>query len=501
MKPTKRPLSLDELFRSVSIRCVAGRCEGREVLGVTDDSRRVVPGGVFFAIDGEAARGTAFIGDAIQRGAAAVVTRAGVSVPKGTLHGVAHDMRLTVARAAAAYHGDPGRELTCVGITGTNGKTTTAHMLRAIFRAADRPAGMLGTITHDLGSRRVAAENTTPGPVAMQEYLAEMRDSGLKAAVMEVSSHALEQRRVAAVPFKAAILTNITSDHLDYHQTVERYRAAKARLFEGLAPSAFAVLNAEDEVCAAFARRTRGRVLRYGCQPDADVRAVAPRPGLRQSTFTLCSDEHVLPLRLQLPGLYNIANALAPATAALALGIPAEAVSMGLASLRSVEGRLEPVDAGQSFDVFVDYAHTEDALVQALATLRRLSKGRLIVVFGCGGDRDKSKRPKMGAAAAQWADRAFLTSDNPRTEDPSQILRDVEAGIDGAIPYVVEVDRRLAIEGALETAEEGDVVLIAGKGHETYQILGTERTPFDDREVAKAYLGRLSSLVGGTGRA
>ncbi len=499
MISSRHPLHLDELFRRAGVRPVVGEARDLPVTGIADDSRRVVPGGVFFAIDGTAAHGAAYIGDALAQGAGAIVTGPGVCVPRGAVHGVACDVRSAVARAAATFYGDPGQSLTCVGITGTNGKTTTAHLLRAIFRAADRPAGMLGTIQHDLGGRRVTAHNTTPGPVEIQAFLAEMRDHGLQAAVMEVSSHALAQKRVTGVPFRAAILTNITSDHLDYHHTFEAYRDAKAQLFEELTPSAFAILNSEDPSCAELARRTRGRALRYGCNASAGVEVLAAdaKPGLRHSTFTLCTNEHVVPVRLQLPGRYNIANALAAATAAHALGIEPQAISAGLSALRSVEGRLEPVDAGQPFDVLVDYAHTEDALEQALSTLRRVMRGRLIVVFGCGGDRDRTKRPQMGKVAARWADLAVLTSDNPRTEDPEVILRDIESGIDAGAPIVVEVDRKRAIELALTEARSGDVVLIAGKGHETYQIIGDQRLDFDDRRVAREFLeGAASTLVG-----
>jgi UDP-N-acetylmuramoyl-L-alanyl-D-glutamate--2,6-diaminopimelate ligase len=475
-----------------------------EVRGVAVDSRRVRPGDVFFALAGTREDGHRHARDAVARGAVAVVAEDAVDV-SGAVVVRAEAARSLLGRAAARLAGDPTAVLTVVGVTGTNGKTTTTYLLEEIWRAAGRSAGVVGTIAYRFAGTSEAAPLTTPDAVTLQGLFARMRAAGTTHVAIEVSSHALEQDRVAGTRFDAAVFTNLTRDHLDFHGDVERYFAAKARLFtehlpRGGKPDPVAVVNVDDPAGARLLATLRTRAVPVGRGPRAAVRPHAVETDLSGMRGEIDLDGTRLPFRARLIGAPHVENVLAAAATAWALGVAPEAIAAGLAAAAPPPGRLEQID-GPGFTVLVDYAHTPDALERSLEVLRALTAGRLIAVFGCGGDRDRGKRPLMGAAAARIADVVVLTSDNPRTERPEAIIAEIEAGVrDAGMPalapramgtgrgYVVEPRRAEAIALAVALARPGDVLLVAGKGHEDYQIVGMEKRPFDDRDAVRRAL-------------
>jgi len=475
-----------------------------EISGIGHDSRTTAPGSLFVCIRGFQQDGHAFIGEAARRGAAAVVVEgdpAGVTIPSGITVVRVADTRMALARLAARFFGHPSRRLRLVGITGTNGKTTTAYLVEAILRAAGHRVGLLGTIAYRCGTTTFPGERTTPESSDLQRLLARMRDMGAWGAAMEVSSHSLVLHRVAACEFDVAVFTNLTQDHLDFHGTLERYAEAKARLFRDLGRDrvkpgvAAAVLNADDPWADFMAQRTRGRVIRFSLAPGADVAVRTAQFDLAGIRAGVATPWGPFEVASALVGRHNLANILGAAGACLHLGIPPEAVQAGIANLAAVPGRFEKVEAGQPFGVVVDYAHTPDALERVLTFARKYTRGRLIVVFGCGGDRDRGKRPRMGEVAARLADTVFATSDNPRSEDPDGILAEIAVGFKktfaNAKGHATIPNRREAIGAALADARGGDLVVIAGKGHETYQILRDRTIPFDDRVVAREALTAL----------
>ncbi|PKQ29541.1 MAG: UDP-N-acetylmuramoyl-L-alanyl-D-glutamate--2,6-diaminopimelate ligase [Actinobacteria bacterium HGW-Actinobacteria-10] len=459
------------------------------VNGIAYRSDAVQPGDVFFAVAGFAHDGHAYIADAVAHGAAAIVAERRDEGAGDVPYAVVPDSRVALARASARFYGDPSGSMDVVGITGTNGKTTTVYLTDSILRSAGRVTGLIGTVETRVAGERLPSERTTPESADLHALFARMRDAGVTAACMEVSSHAIDLHRVDAVRFAVVAFTNLTQDHLDYHHTLQEYYAVKRRLFTEFDVGR-RVVNIDDELGAGLALELDD-VLTIGISGDADVRASDVQLGARESRFRLATPWGTADVVLPLAGAFNVSNALVASACALAIGVDLESVVRGLEDAPQVPGRMERVDAGQSFAVYVDYAHTPDSLEKALAALSDLTEGRLIVVFGCGGDRDRAKRPAMAAAAARGADYAVLTSDNPRTEDPVGILRQVEDGIrDSGTPYHVEVDRRSAIAQALALAAEGDAVLIAGKGHEDYQIFADRTIHFDDREVVREELER-----------
>jgi UDP-N-acetylmuramoyl-L-alanyl-D-glutamate--2,6-diaminopimelate ligase len=471
------------------------------VSGLTADSRRVEPGDCFVAVPGFKEDARRYVPDAVARGARLVVTEgeplADVPVPQIVVPSV----RPALARLADAFHGRPSAALTLVGITGTNGKTTTSYLVDALLRARGLATGIIGTIQYVLGGEARAAHHTTPEALEIQAMLAEMRARNIGGVAMEVSSHALALSRVDGLDFDVAIFTNLTQDHLDFHRTFDEYRRAKRRLFELLAaspkPGRTAVINADDPAGASMVAGLDVPVLSYGLQPGARVRAVEHTSGLDGIHMTVQTPRGRLTLRSPLIGEHNVSNLLGAIGAGLALGLAPDAIAGALAGVGTVPGRFEQIEAGQPFLVVVDYAHTPDALARVLATARKITRGRLGVVFGCGGDRDRGKRPIMGELAARLADRGWVTSDNPRSESPAAIVREVLGGVarvPGATERCVgEPDRGLAIRAALAWAAAGDTVVIAGKGHETYQIVGTEVLDFDDRALAREILGERAA--------
>lgn len=456
-----------------------------EITGVSDDSRRVEPGHLFCAVEGTQRDGHTFVADAVRRGAAGVVVARGVddAIPQI----IVSDTRSGAAIAAREWYGRPADGLRLVGVTGTNGKSTTVATLRHVLDD-DRSTGALGTLGAFAGHGEALgghANLTTPGAVELQQVLAELRDAGVRTVVMEASSHALDQRRLETLSLAGAVFTNLTHDHLDYHRDFDAYRAAKFLLSTYLGSGAVEAVNLDDVAWKALPRRDGIRRVTFG-RDRGDVHVTNVRLDPTGSDVTLHVGEWSRDVRIPLPGDFNILNALGAAACAWGMGVDADAIAERLNSAPQVPGRMERLHSNP-FVILRDYAHTPDALERAIAALRPLVAGRLVVVFGAGGDRDRTKRPLMGRVAAGGADLAVVTSDNPRTEDPERILDDVEAGMEG-VQHLRISDRRAAIAHAIDLLQPGDTLLLAGKGHETYQVVGTDRVPFDEAAIVRELL-------------
>jgi len=482
------------------IKNLPGRSTGTCETPLTDivfDSRQVTAGAVFVAIRGTKTDGHAHIPSALQAGAVAIVAEMPPSSPEVPWFQV-QDSLATLSEIAPRFWNYPSQKLLTIGITGTNGKTTSSYMMESILTAAGLPCGLLGTIEYRFESQSRPAPNTTPYASDLQRFMSHVLKQKGKACVMEVSSHALALNRVNGVDFDAALFTNLTQDHLDFHKTMHAYAQAKALLFEKLDPHTskpwprIAVVNADDPWCDVMVKNVRVKVVRYGLSSKADIRAIDIQSDANGSRFVMKGPEGKISLSLPLVGDYNVSNALGVAALAGSLGFSPDVIQKGLEGLKGVPGRMEKVSGAQSFTVIVDYAHTEDALRKIMGSLRKLAPKRLITVFGCGGDRDRSKRPLMGQAAAEMSDWVYVTSDNPRSEDPSKIILDIEVGIRRVRSegYSIILDRAEAIHAAIDFAQPGDIVLLAGKGHETYQIIGSQTLPFDDRNLARQALKR-----------
>jgi UDP-N-acetylmuramoyl-L-alanyl-D-glutamate--2,6-diaminopimelate ligase len=457
------------------------------VEGCACDCRRVEPGHLFAALAGSRYDGRDFIGQAIARGCTAILAQP--PVPEVALPVcVVPDAREAYGRICQALAGDPSHDLKLVGITGTDGKTTTGCLVASILTTAGYRVGLTGTLGYLDGRRLEDAQLTTPPADKLAACLARMVRNGCSHAVIEVSSHALDQARVAGVRLDTACVTNVTRDHLDYHRTLRQYRSAKSKLFDHLSSEGLAVINADDPTSAGYLRGIDGPALTVGIHSAAEITARPLEQFISEQTFLLCAGSEAMPVQTEMIGTHHVYNCLVAAAVGLAYGIDLPTVVRGLEAAGQVPGRLERIECGQPFGVFVDYAHTPHALAGCLRTIRGLAAGRLICVFGAGGDRDRRKRPLMGRAVEAGADLAVVTSDNPRTEDPQAIIRDVLGGFRQPAAAEVVSDRAEAIRWALAAAEPGDCVLIAGKGHEDYQIIGEDRVPLDDREVAREWL-------------
>ena len=466
-----------------------------EITSIERDSRRVKEGALFVCISGAHVDAHSFIPSAARAGARAILTeRETVDVPDGIAVLYVPNLQETLDIIVPYFYDYPARAMRVIGITGTNGKTTTSYLVRAILRHAGKRVGLIGTIQVMMEDEVFPTANTTPDVIVMQQLLSEMRARGMDAVVMEVSSHALDQGRVTGIEFDTAVFTNLTQDHLDYHKTMENYARAKARLFEyvsaqGTKVGKTAVLNADDAASEIMRAHTHCPIISYGMENDADLMAKDLHLAQDGMELTLMYvGAQVAQLHIGITGLFNVYNVLAAVGVALAENVPTADIVEALRSFTGVPGRFELVREGQPFSVIVDYAHTPDGMENVLRTARAVTAGRIIAVFGCGGDRDRTKRPIMGRMAAELADIAILTSDNPRTEDPAAILDEVETGVlpaIGAKPYEKLVDRRTAIFHAVGTARAGDTVVILGKGHENYQILKDKTIHFNDRETAR----------------
>ena len=486
-------MKLTKMISRVSAVSVTGKRDV-EVQGVACDSRQVRAGSVFVAIRGEKQDGAAFVDDALSRGAVAVVTESAVKARAGACIVQVSDAPRALAELAAIFHGHPSAGMRMVGITGTNGKTTTAYMIRDILRAGGEKPGLLSTVEYQLGARTIPASRTTPEAPVLHALLAQMAKVGCTSVVMEVSSHALVQDRTLGIDYDVGVFTNLTRDHLDYHGTMESYFDAKMLLFRQLGAgkkAAVAAVNLDD----AWGRRLAGTgglqaaILTYGADPAAAVRAEKIRLTAAGSSFLACTPWGQAEIATHLLGRYNVSNILAALAACGSLGVPLDTMVEAFSRVRLVPGRLEQVPTRRPFQVFVDYAHTDDALQNVLNTLREITKGRLIVVFGCGGNRDRTKRPAMGRVAATLADYSVLTSDNPRGEAPAEIIAEIRAGFGDSDNVEIIEDRGEAIARALSMADRGDVVLVAGKGHENFQEFANITVPFDDRKVVSRIVG------------
>lgn len=470
-----------------------GDISGLKIANVRDDSRLVGKGDMFIAVRGCAADGSKFIDDAVRKGARAIVTEDDFDAPRDVKKIIVKDSRSAMSIIAGNFYGRPWEELKMLGVTGTNGKTTITYLIESIVKAAGEDAGVIGTINYRVKDRVTPAKNTTPGPLGLASFLSDVKSLGARYAVMEVSSHSLDQGRVDGIPFDVGIFSNITSDHLDYHETVSRYFRAKANLFERLRKNGTAVLNSDDKKVVSLKKSIKETVLTYGIEKKADIKAGDIKLSLAGSSFTVTMPQgRRFNIHTRLIGRHNVSNILAAIAASYALGINKEACIKGVVSFVAVPGRLEEIDAGQPFKVLVDYAHTEDALLNILGLLREVAKSRIITVFGCGGNRDRTKRPLMGRAACKFSHHVIITSDNPRFEEPRDIINEIEKGVkDDFSNYDIVADRRQAITKAISLARPDDIVIIAGKGHENYQIIKDKVMPFDDREVAREILEKV----------
>lgn len=463
------------------------------------DSRKVEHNDLFVAIRGTAIDGNRFVSDAVNRGAVAIVTDNDEAIPDtllmhaGVLKVLVHDAREALAALAANFYGHPSRRMQLIGVTGTNGKTTTTHLVKAILEASGKPAGLIGTIEYTIGDRKLPATHTTPESLELNQMLASMAELGCSAAVMEVSSHSLAMSRVHGLEFQVGVFTNLTQDHLDFHGTMDQYFEAKKILFNGLAPTAWAVVNADDPYASRMTAGIAAPSLRYGTGAGADVTARDVRMTVAGTRMNVVTPRGSQPVVASLTGRFNVSNILAAYTSGTAMGIPDATIAAGIASVKAVRGRFEQIPSPKGWTAVVDYAHTPDALENCLLTIRDLlpagSAARVITVFGCGGNRDRGKRPTMGRIATQMSDVTIITSDNPRKEDPGAIIDEIMTGVVPTKKVFREMDRRSAIAQALRLATPGDVVLIAGKGHEDYQVIGDTKFPFDDRKEVEAFIG------------
>ena len=483
----RRRMQLEELVRRLTPPSVNGSLD-KQVTSICYDSRRADSGSLFVAIRGERVDGHDFIAEAVDRGAVGVVCQKEVASHR-VASVVVDDSRAALARLAATFYGEPSRKLRMIGVTGTNGKTTTTFLIKHLLQRANQKTGLIGTVSYEIGERVLPAYRTTPESLELQELLSQCVDAGCAGVVMEVSSHALAQNRASEIDFDVAVFTNLTQDHLDFHHGMKDYFEAKSRLFEGVRSgrkkSRVGIVNVDDpygqQLIARFGKELS--IVTYGMGARAEFRASNFKVEMSGTSYQLDTRDKSYLVRLPLIGRFNIYNSLAALASVHALGVDVRSSVLALSRAPQVPGRLEAVPAKRQFQVFVDYAHTDDALLNVLRTCRDLNPNRLILVFGCGGDRDRAKRALMGAAADQYADHSIITSDNPRTEDPEAIIRQIEAGFRHG-RYEKIVDRRAAISRAISMAGPRDIVLIAGKGHEKYQEFGHCTVPFDDVEVA-----------------
>ena len=509
-------MKLGELVSALPVNGpIIGPWAEREVTAVVQDSRRAAPGSLFVAVRGYHSDGHQFIPQAVRQGAVAVIAEENATVeavPDTPVIRVP-DSRWALAKIAAKFYDYPSARIKLVGITGTKGKTTTSYLVRSVIEAAGHTTGLIGTIDYRIGDRVYPAPNTTPESLDLQALFAEMAEQGARYCVLEVSSHALALGRTDECVFEAAAFTNLAHEHLDFHKTMDEYLAAKALLFSQLSSDKVAVVNVDDASAAGIIKSTTARVITYGITQQADVRTAGTvGHSINGLSLTVMTPAGEIAIESPLAGRHNIYNILAAVGLGIALGFSGDAVAAGIRQMKAVPGRMEKVEAGQPFGVLVDYAHTEGSLNSLLETVREMTARRVITVFGCGGDRDRAKRPRMGTAALAGSDLVIVTSDNPRTEDPLAIIGEIETGMEttgfrvregeallasaGKKPYLIVPDRAEAIARAIAMAEAGDIVVLAGKGHEDYQIIGEVKQHFDDREEARKAIGKCSAECG-----
>ncbi len=487
-------MRLDELLKNIPELHWPLEKGSTEITALSCDSREAQQGALFVALSGAKFRGVDFVADVVAKGAAAVVIARSEApllkkeIPAGVVIILAADPKALLRTAARCFYGDPSRSIQTIGITGTNGKTTFTYLMESILHHSGEMCGVIGTVNYRIGKEILPAPNTTPGFLDLQRFYHQMLGQGARHCVMEVSSHALDQGRVDNIHFNAAVFSNLTQDHLDYHQDMESYFLAKALLFKGLSSNAAALINGDDPYGRRLCKMTQAKVITFGIDSDVNVKAVGIHYTLTGTTFDVAYPSGKVKVITRLIGKHNVYNILAAFACAYALGFKMESVVRGIESMANVPGRLEAVETRKGFHVFIDYAHTEDGLVNVLKALREVSSARITTVFGCGGDRDRAKRPKMGAAVCALSDHAIITSDNPRSEDPLAIIEQIVAGFNKK-NYDVCPDRKEAIRTALKEARPGDIILLAGKGHEDYQILKEGKIQFNEAQIVKEYLG------------
>ncbi|MFH0917843.1 MAG: UDP-N-acetylmuramoyl-L-alanyl-D-glutamate--2,6-diaminopimelate ligase [Candidatus Omnitrophota bacterium] len=464
-----------------------------EIKGITCNSRQIKKGFLFVAIKGNSQDGSRFIKEAIDRGASIIVVHKKlppIKAPGKAIFLAVNDCRNFFAQATHQFYGAPSNKIKVAGITGTNGKTTISYLIEALAKKSGRHCGVIGTINYRFKNKTVIAKNTTPEAGQLQNLLMKMHAQKVRYCAMEVSSHALDQERVAGVNFSHAIFTNLTQDHLDYHKNIENYFLAKAKLFFALAPTSWAIVNSDDQYSQRIRQLTKAKVLTYGIKNKSQVMAKEINFGMHFTEFSLVAGRTNIKIKTSLVGRYNIYNILAAAAWGISEKLPIRDIKSAIEKFKNVPGRLQRVNCSRDFSIFVDYAHTPDALFNVISALRPLVAGKIIVIFGCGGERDKLKRPQMGKVVTELADYAIITSDNPRSEQPGRIIKDIEQGIQKN-NYCSIPDRLRAIAKGLSLLQKGDCLLIAGKGHENYQILKNKMVQFNDRKVVQKCLASM----------
>jgi len=486
---------LEELLRGIDYRILAGNSQ-LIIKGIAFDSKQVKPGFLFVCIAGLKTDGHLYIDNAIENGAAAIMVENIVRVKTGITCVLTENTRKGLATVASNFYGEPSRNIKVIGVTGTNGKTTTTHLIRAILEEAKYPTSIMGTLYAKIGDTLLDVDHTTPEAPAIEAFLKASCQAGCEYAVMEVSSHALDLFRVDKILFKAAVFTNLTQDHLDYHHDMDHYLASKLKLFDASNREEvfYTVVNGDDAHSEDFINASGGKSHSYGVQGESELQAFDIKTGVKGTSFTVKHGADSFSVNMKIIGMFNVYNALAAISVALNEGVSIEVIQTALEKVDGVPGRFEQVNCGQPFTVIVDYAHTPDGLENILSTARELCSNRLITVFGCGGDRDRGKRPLMGEIAARFSDFCVVTSDNPRSEEPEAIIADIVPGLEKVenSRYAIIIDRCEAIRHALYLAREGDFVVIAGKGHETYQLVKGAVLDFDDRKVAARVLGEIA---------
>ncbi len=490
-------MKLQKLISKLGSFTISGR-KDIGINGIATDSNNIKRGFVFICIKGTKADGHNFVNDAISRGAAALIVEKDVEVLEDITIIKVPDTKEILPVIADTFYNYPSNRMNVIGVTGTNGKTTTAYFIGQILRKAGHKIGIIGTISYQIGERIIPAVNTTPDSLQLRILLSQMLEAGIETVIMEVSSHAIDQKRIAGIEFDTCIFTNLTPEHLDYHETFEKYQDTKLKLFEQMGKNSKkntakkAIINIDSPISRRFLDVCHVDIITYGLNTNAFVYATDIRSTLSGSCFKLhIPTDKSIEVKINLAGRYNIYNALAGISAVLAFGLSLSEIKSGLKSLKSVPGRFEKVNANADFHIIVDYAHTPDGMKQVLSTARALTDNKIITVFGCGGDRDRLKRPQMGSIASELSDYTIITSDNPRTEDPMKIIGEIVKGIKNTDGNAIRImpDRKSAIQRAMELAKENDLVMILGKGHETYQVLKDTVVPFDDRQIVKEILG------------
>ncbi|TCW36104.1 UDP-N-acetylmuramoylalanyl-D-glutamate--2,6-diaminopimelate ligase [Thermohydrogenium kirishiense] len=478
-------MRLADVLKDIEYTIVKGNVDV-DIRGICYDSRNSKDGSMFVAIKGFKSDGADYIGDAIERGAVAVLVDGEISIDKDITLIKVENTRKSLAKIASNYYGDPSKQLFLIGVTGTNGKTSVTYMIKSILESQNNKVGLIGTIQNMIGDKVYPTERTTPESLDLQRYLRLMVDEGVKYVVMEVSSHSLALNRVDECDFDIAVFTNLTQDHLDFHKTMDDYANAKAKLFR-MAKTA-CVINIDDDYSSLIIENSNAKVVTYGIKDYAYIMAKDIKNDIKGAKYTVQIEDIKSDIALKIPGLFSVYNSLAAISVAFILGIPLQSVKMALKDVK-IKGRFEVLDIDAPYNVVIDYAHTPDGLENLMKAFGEYDTGRKILLFGCGGDRDKGKRPKMGEVAGKYADFVIITSDNPRSEDPMQIISEIEMGIKNTnCPYKIIENRKEAIKYALSIAKDNDIVILAGKGHETYQVLKDRVIDFDEREIVKEIL-------------